>query len=113
LRFTGSSAAAMVRLRQVVVSRGKGRMVQTDDRYFSAAFTSRILAFVDEVEVALYPGAGLIDMPSTSRLVWSNFGVDRNRLQAVRAGSPAPPDLRHRRHGPRVRTGVATGAEAG
>ena len=57
--------------------------------YLRAEFTSRVLRFVDDVEFWLGE-AGLIHVRSASRLGHSDFGVNRARVEHLRAALAGP-----------------------
>jgi uncharacterized protein (DUF1499 family) len=85
LSFDGSATDAMERLRTVVASMPGARIVETRPDYLVAEFSSRRLKFVDDVEFVILPGSGKIDLRSASRLGSEDFGVNRARIEAVRA----------------------------
>ena len=51
---------------------------------FSASFTSRWLRFVDDVDIGLDAKAGLLHFRSASRVGYSDFGVNKARMQSFR-----------------------------
>ena len=53
--------------------------------YLYAEYASRLLGFVDDVEFYLPAGAQIIHVRSASRLGYSDLGVNRKRIEAVRA----------------------------
>ncbi len=53
--------------------------------YLHAEFSSRVLGFVDDVEFQLDAGAKRIHVRSASRLGRGDFGVNRVRIEAIRA----------------------------
>jgi len=53
--------------------------------YLRAEFSSRVLGFVDDVEFQLDAGARRIHVRSASRLGRGDFGVNRARIEAIRA----------------------------
>jgi len=53
--------------------------------YLHAEFSSRVLGFVDDVEFQLDAGAKRIHVRSASRLGRGDFGVNRARIEAIRA----------------------------
>ena len=61
-----------------------GGVITTDsDEYVSATFMSKIYKFVDDVE--LRPGeAGTVHIRSASRVGYSDRGVNRKRVKAIR-----------------------------
>ena len=85
LSFAGTAPEAMSTLRRVLGSMDRVRVVRTDPDYIYAEFTSRLLGFVDDLEFALDPTASVIHVRSASRLGRSDFGVNRRRVEAIRA----------------------------
>ncbi len=53
--------------------------------YLHAEATSRWLRFVDDLEFALDPSTGLVHVRSAARLGRKDFGVNRARIEALRA----------------------------
>jgi len=84
LRFAGDPAAAMARLRRVVEAMPRTEIVRADERYLHATFTTRVLRFVDDVELLLDPEAGAIHVRSASRVGYSDLGANRSRVEALR-----------------------------
>jgi uncharacterized protein (DUF1499 family) len=85
LAFSGSPQAAFARLARVVADQPRARVVAQNDGYLRAEFKSAALDFVDDVEFLLDPSAGVIQVRSASRLGRSDFGVNRKRVEALRA----------------------------
>src|SRR4249919_2974615 len=53
--------------------------------YLHAEYASRVFGFVDDVELALDPVAKLVHVRSASRLGYGDFGVNRARIEDLRA----------------------------
>ncbi|MEM0980360.1 MAG: DUF1499 domain-containing protein [Cyanobacteria bacterium P01_H01_bin.58] len=86
LTYTGTPSEAMMVLRQVVESQQGSEIIQQTDDYLYAEFTSKLMGFVDDVEFYLPANApGTIHMRSASRLGQSDLGVNRKRIEAIRA----------------------------
>lgn len=81
--------AAWARLRQVVAAMPGAEVVKTEGDYLYATFGTRWLRFTDDVEFWLDRGAGVIHVRSASRLGRRDFGVNRARVQALRAAYEA------------------------
>lgn len=92
LKFSGDSKAAMARLATVVAAMPGARIVESRPDYLYAEFQTRWLKFVDDVEFLPDQSRQVIDMRSASRLGRKDFGVNRKRLEQVRArfGSQVP-----------------------
>lgn len=92
LPFQGDGAAAMARLQDVVKSMPGARIVTASPDYVYAQFTTRWLKFVDDVEFCLLPGDRVIQVRSASRVGRKDFGVNRQRVEAIRARLSAARD---------------------
>jgi uncharacterized protein (DUF1499 family) len=55
-----------------------------EDHYIHAEFTSAVFRFMDDVEFYFDSGAKIIHMRSASRIGYSDFGVNRQRMEEVR-----------------------------
>ena len=84
LRFSGDSAAAMNRLRDVLSAWPGAHIVENRPDYIAAEFETRWLRFVDDAEFLLDPAARVIHVRSKSRLGRKDFGVNRDRIEALR-----------------------------
>jgi uncharacterized protein (DUF1499 family) len=85
LKFSGDPAAAMNRLRDVLQQWPGARIVDSRADYIAAEFETRWLRFVDDAEFALDADARVIHVRSKSRLGRKDFGVNRARVEALRA----------------------------
>jgi len=85
IRFRGSSAEAIAAVRKAVGSMERATVVREDANYLYAEFRSKLLGFVDDVEFTHDEKAGVIHVRSASRLGRRDFGVNRARVEALRA----------------------------
>jgi uncharacterized protein (DUF1499 family) len=84
LSFEGPPERAWAQLREVIA--GMGGTIQADhDGYLWATFTSRVFRFVDDVEFRLMPSSNVIQVRSASRAGRSDLGVNRKRVERLRA----------------------------
>ena len=60
------------------------RVVTQTDNYLHAECSSRLLGFVDDLELHYRPGQEMIAVRSASRLGYSDFGVNRKRVEKLR-----------------------------
>jgi uncharacterized protein (DUF1499 family) len=81
----GGADAAWARLRHIVERERGARVVLGDGDYLYAQFTTRWLGFMDDAEFWLDRQAGVIHVRSASRLGRRDFGVNRARVEALRA----------------------------
>ena len=85
LAFMGPPAAAMERLRTTIAALPRTRVVRSGDTSLHAEFTSWLLRFVDDVDCVLDASAGVIHIRSASRVGYSDLGVNRKRVEQIRA----------------------------
>jgi len=64
-----------------------GRVVRQDAHYLHATFTSRLLRFVDDLE--LRPDGAVLQVRSASRVGHSDLGVNRQRVEGLRSALAA------------------------
>lgn len=76
---------AREKLTTVIRSMKRSRIVTVEDSYIHAEFTSAIFRFVDDVEFYLDDTTKTIHMRSASRVGKSDFGVNRKRMENLRA----------------------------
>mgnify|MGYP000852445505 CR=1 FL=1 len=84
LTFTGTADVAKAKLRQVIESMPRTKIVSDEGNYLHAEFTSLIFRFVDDVEFVIDAGAQRIDFRSSSRVGQGDMGVNRNRMEEIR-----------------------------
>jgi uncharacterized protein (DUF1499 family) len=77
-------AATLERLLPTVLALEGIQVVATQPGYLHATATSRILGFVDDLELHADPAAGVIEARSLSRLGDSDLGVNGRRLASLR-----------------------------
>jgi uncharacterized protein (DUF1499 family) len=85
LAFDGAREEAIARLRSVIESIPRTKIVTVTDDYMHAEFTTRICRFVDDVEFYVDAEAGVIHFRSASRVGYSDFGANRKRMERFRA----------------------------
>ncbi|ERN40894.1 hypothetical protein KR51_00026070 [Rubidibacter lacunae KORDI 51-2] len=84
LELPGKPEAAIGRLQSLLEDIDNTKIIETGNRYLYAQFTSRIMGFVDDVEFYV-DGDGRVQVRSASRLGESDLGVNRKRIEAIRA----------------------------
>ncbi len=72
-------------LREVVAQLPRTRIVTEGDDYLHAECQSALLGFVDDLELHLRSEQGIVAVRSASRLGHSDLGVNRKRVEALRA----------------------------
>ena len=77
--------AAFAELNRIVAAWPRTTLVEQTDSYIHAECRSRLFGFVDDVELLLVREKSLIDFCSAARQGWSDFGVNRRRMDEIRA----------------------------
>lgn len=85
LRYSGDAGKAWERLRGVVSGMQRARVVKSEPDYLYVEFSTRLMGYVDDTEFHLDRQAGVIHVRSASRLGRSDFGVNRERIESIRA----------------------------
>jgi uncharacterized protein (DUF1499 family) len=85
LRYSSSPQQAFATLKQTIQAQPKTKIVAETENYLYAEFTSSLMGFVDDVEFYLDKPAGMIQVRSSSRLGESDLGVNRQRVESIRA----------------------------
>ncbi len=85
VRYEGTEQKAIERLIGVIQGMKRCRIITMGDHYIHAEFTSAVFRFVDDVEFYFDSEAKIIHMRSASRIGYSDFGVNRQRMEKVRS----------------------------
>ena len=85
IRYEGTAENANEILINVVLGMKRSRIVISDKLYLHAEFTSAFFRFVDDVEFLLDDEKKLIHVRSASRVGYSDFGINRKRVEEIRA----------------------------
>jgi uncharacterized protein (DUF1499 family) len=85
LSFMGTATEAHTGITKIILSMKRSRIITDTDRYIHAEFTSAVFRFVDDVEFQFDEGAKVIHVRSAARLGHSDLGVNRKRVEDIRA----------------------------
>ena len=85
LPFSGTAAAAIDRLAGTVRSLPRASVITATENYLHAEFRSAVFRFVDDVEFLVDESAGVIHVRSAARVGTSDLGVNRRRVETIRA----------------------------
>ncbi len=83
IEYSKSPAEAMVVLKQIIQDMPRTEIITASADYLYAEFTSKLMGYVDDVE--FYFDGGVIQVRSASRLGQSDLGVNRKRIEDIRA----------------------------
>ena len=84
IAFKGTLAEAMAAAKRAIESMERSLVVREERGYVYAEFTSRLLGYVDDLELLFDEKAGVFHVRSASRLGRRDFGVNRRRGEALR-----------------------------
>ena len=84
LTFAPTGSEQAWRLAQRVVQDLGGTVEKVTNDYLWATFSSRVFGFVDDLELRLVPQGEIIQVRSASRVGYSDFGVNRRRVESLR-----------------------------
>jgi uncharacterized protein (DUF1499 family) len=85
LALVGDGPATIARLRTLIEATPGARVVEHRPDYLRAEFRTRWIGFIDDAEFWFDPAAGVVQLRSASRLGQRDFGVNRERIEALRA----------------------------
>ena len=80
IAFKGDVAA----LRRAVESMPRATVIRQEGNYLYAEYRTRLLRYVDDLELYYDEKAGLVHVRSASRLGRRDFGVNRARVEVLR-----------------------------
>jgi uncharacterized protein (DUF1499 family) len=86
-----NGTATLAAIESIIEAMPGARVVSSEGPYLYAQFTSEWFRFVDDTEFWYDPAAGVIQVRSASRLGESDLGVNRKRIEAIRAQLSATP----------------------
>ncbi|WP_210546678.1 DUF1499 domain-containing protein [Rhodoferax sp. PAMC 29310] len=85
LTYSGDGTAAMSKLALILKSQKGTKLITSQPDYLYAQSTTAVLKFTDDVEFWLDGQNSVIQVRSASRLGRKDFGVNRARIEAIRA----------------------------
>lgn len=81
--YSGDSKVLTSRLIKIIQEMPRTSIVVSSPNYLHVEFKSAIFRFIDDVEFLLDDEKKLLHMRSSSRTGYSDFGVNRKRLNAI------------------------------
>lgn len=91
LALRGDGPATIVKLKGIVEGMDGAKLISHAPDYLYAQYTTTLMKYVDDVEFWFDPTANAIQVRSSSRLGKSDLGLNRKRIEAVRAALAAAP----------------------
>lgn len=74
----------MQRLKKALLTEKRVTIISEQPDYLHAEVRSLVFRFVDDIEFKLSPDQGLIQIRSSARVGYSDFGVNRRRIERIR-----------------------------
>lgn len=85
LTYTGEAAAAFARARAAALSLPRTELINETADYMHFESTTPLMGYVDDLELQLEPAKNEIAIRSASRLGYGDMGVNRKRVEELRA----------------------------
>lgn len=82
--YSGKREEARQALLRVLRNTPNAEVVEETPDYIHAEFTSPLLRFVDDVEFALPSAENIMQVRSSSRIGYTDFGANRERIEQLR-----------------------------
>ncbi len=89
LPLKGDGPATLAQIKTIVEGMDGAKVVKSEPDYLYAQFTSKLMKYVDDVEFWFDPAANAIQVRSASRVGRGDLGVNRKRIEALRAALAA------------------------
>lgn len=83
--FKGDAQAALSAARKAVERMRRATVIRQEGNYLHAEFRSKLMGFVDDVELMFDERSGVLHVRSASRLGRRDYGVNRARVEALHA----------------------------
>ncbi|HEX7811279.1 MAG TPA: DUF1499 domain-containing protein [Burkholderiales bacterium] len=84
LGYLGTREEVVRKLRSIIGDTPRARIIEQTPDYLYVEYESALLGFVDDVEFYLPAYEKVIHVRSASRLGYSDFGVNRKRIEDIR-----------------------------
>lgn len=84
LTYRGSREQAIVKLKKIINDLPNTKLRQEKDGYLWWECKSKIFGFIDDLEIYLPAKQQLIQIRSASRMGYSDFGVNRERVEKIK-----------------------------
>ena len=90
LPMQGDATATLARIKSLVEKMPGAAVIESRADYLYAQFTTSLMKFVDDVEFWADPATGAVQVRSASRIGHGDRGLNRARIEAIRAALQAP-----------------------
>ncbi len=83
LSYTGTSADAMAKLKKIIAGLDRTEIIKETDDYIHVEFTTKLMRFVDDVELYVDDEHKKIHFRSASRVGHSDMGLNKRRMTEI------------------------------
>jgi uncharacterized protein (DUF1499 family) len=91
LALRGDGHATIAKIKAIVEGMEGAKLITSTPDYLYAQYTTPLMKFVDDVEFWFDPATNVIQVRSASRIGKGDRGLNRKRVEAVRAALAARP----------------------
>ncbi|MFT6349124.1 MAG: hypothetical protein ACJAYB_002142 [Psychromonas sp.] len=84
-QLTTTAEKAWPMVIEVIMELPRSNIIQQKDNLLAVECRSAVLGFVDDLKLQLRASEGIIAVYSASRIGYSDFGVNRDRIEVLRA----------------------------
>jgi len=85
LPLRGDGLATIAKIKTLVEAMPGAKVVTSEPHYLYVQFTTRIMRYVDDAEFWFDPASQTVQVRSSSRVGGKDYGVNRGRIEAIRA----------------------------
>lgn len=85
IAFKAGTTEAMAAAKRAIEKIGRATITREEPAHLHVEFRSKLFGFVDDLEILYDEKAGVFHVRSGARLGYSDFGVNRKRVEALRA----------------------------
>jgi uncharacterized protein (DUF1499 family) len=85
LTLSGDGKTTLAKIARLIEDLPGTEIVEQREDYLYARFTTALMRFVDDVEFWFDPAAGVVQVRSASRVGRKDLGVNRTRIEHIRA----------------------------
>ena len=89
IAFSGDAASALAKLKAAIQTEPNVEVVFENAQQIEVTFKTALFGFCDDARFAINPAANHIEFRSTSRVGYSDLGVNRKRMERIRTAFAA------------------------
>lgn len=82
--YTSTAKDAIADLKRIINNMKDASIVEESPTYIRSEFTSKLFGFIDDVEFFIDDAKKILHIRSSSRIGYTDFGVNRRRVENIR-----------------------------